>query len=150
MIHHQHPVAVAIEGDANVGMLVEHCLLQPFQVSGAAIFVDVEPVRLHAQHADVRPQFAEDAGRDLVGGAIGAIQHDLHAGEAGPGGHAALAELDVATGGIIDARDLADTRRVDHGHGRIEQFLDHGLEFIGQLGAGAGKELDAIVVVGIV
>ncbi len=150
VIHHQDPITVAVEGDADVGVLVEHRLLQALQVSGAAVLVDVEPIWLHAQHADVRTELTEDAGRDLVGRTVGAIQHDLHPSEAGTGRYAALAELDVATGRIVDARDLANPRRVDHGHRSIEQLLDHGLELIGQLGAGAGKELDAVVVVRIV
>ncbi|MCY1412218.1 hypothetical protein D9M71_276180 [compost metagenome] len=150
MVDHQHPVAVAVEGDAHVGTLLEHRFLQRLHVGGADPGVDVETVRLRGDHRHLGAQLAEYAGRHLVGGAMGAVEHQLEAGEIGAGRHAALAELDVAAGRVVDPRRLAQLRRLDHAHRRIEQLLDHQLDLVRQLGSLAGEELDAVVVVRIV
>lgn len=150
MVDHHHPVAVAVEGDAEVGMVLDHRSLQAIQVSGAALVVDVQAIRAGRQHRHFRAQFPEDAGSDLVGSAVGAVEHDLETVEVGAGRHAALAEFDVAPRRVIDPRNLAETGGLHHGHRRIEQFLDHQLDVVRQLGPLPGEELDAVVVVGIV
>ena len=77
-----------------------------------------------------------------------AIDHQLQTGKPGAGGHAALAELDVATRRVIDPRHLAN--RLGHDHRLVEQRFDLCLDVVGQLGALPREELDAVVVIGIV
>ncbi|MNO88765.1 hypothetical protein D3C76_802300 [compost metagenome] len=81
---------------------------------------------------------------------MGAVENHFQPGEIGAGGHAALAELDIAPRGIVDPRNLAQTGGLDHRHRRVEQFLDDQLHLVRQLGALAGEELDAVVVVRVV
>ncbi|MCY1392926.1 hypothetical protein D9M71_78100 [compost metagenome] len=150
VIDHQHPVAVAIKGDAQVGMPDQHRSLQGLDMGRTAFFVDVQAIGLSRQYGDIGTQFAEHAGRNFVGRTMGAVDDHLQAGKIGTGRHTALAEFDIAAGCIIDTRDLAELARLDHRHWRIEQFLDHQLDFIRQFGALAGKELDAIIVMGVV
>ncbi|MNV75380.1 hypothetical protein D3C71_1686610 [compost metagenome] len=80
---------------------------------------------------------------------MGAVDHNLEAGKAGTGRHTALAEFDIPTRRVIDSRHLADLARLNHSHWGIEQLFDHVLDFIRKLGALAGEELDAIVIMRI-
>ena len=81
---------------------------------------------------------------------MGAIDDDLQPGEVGTARHTALTEFDIAPGGIVDSRDLAQLLGLDHRHRLIKQLFDHQLNFVRQLGALPGEELDAVVMMGIV
>ncbi|MOA04094.1 hypothetical protein D3C78_1236280 [compost metagenome] len=135
MIDHQHPVTITVEGNAQVGVTDQHCRLQRLDVGRAAAFVDVQAVRLRMQHRHFGTQLTEHARRDFVGGAMGAVDDQLEPFEAGAGRHTALAKLDVAASGIVDARNLAQLARADHRHRLVKKLLDHQLDFVGQLGA---------------
>ncbi|MCY1403958.1 hypothetical protein D9M71_191550 [compost metagenome] len=115
-----------------------------------AFFVDVQAIGLSRQDSYIGTQLTKHAGGYLVGGTVSTVDNHLQAGEVRAGRHTALAELDVAAGCVIDTRNLAKLARFNHGHRRIEQFLNHQLDFVRQLCALAGKELDAIVVMRVV
>ena len=90
------------------------------------------------------------AGGNVISGAVGAIHHYLQPAQIEIVGIGALAELDVATSGVIDAAGLAEPGRLHAVHRLLEPRLDVEFHCIGQLGALCRKKLDAIVVVGIV
>jgi hypothetical protein len=80
---------------------------------------------------------------------MGAVDDDLQpAGTSTPG--TALAELDVATGGVVDTLDLAEPRGRHGFSGRSISASMASLDLIRQLVAVGGEELDAVVVVGVV
>ena len=81
---------------------------------------------------------------------MGTVDDDLEAAQVTAGTDGALAELDIAPGGIVDPMRLAEMGR-GHGHKRrLERLLDPRLDLIRQLHAVAPEELDAVVVVGVV
>ena len=120
-------------------------------VQRAAAVVDVPAVGLHAQLDHLGAQLVEHLGRDLVGRAVGAVDHDPHAVQGRLRGEGVLQELDVAArrrprcawpcrcsdGPLVVAVGL-------------HQALDLGLDLVGQLEPVAGEELDAVVLVGVV
>src|SRR5690606_38988235 len=127
VVDHHYPVAITVEGNTQVRAMLDHGPLQLTDVSRTHVGIDVQAIGLRRDHHHLRTQFAEDARSDLVGGAVGTIKHYLQPREVGTGRHAALAELDVATGSVVDPRSLAQLGRLDHRHRRIEQLLDHQL-----------------------
>jgi hypothetical protein len=66
-------------------------------------------------------QFVEDAGRDVVGRAMGAIDHDLQAAQVEVVGEGALAELDVAPGAHRRSAALAEPAGGHAGHRLIQR-----------------------------
>jgi hypothetical protein len=66
-------IGVAVERDADVGVVRTTLLLQHAGMGRAAIAVDVEAVGLTASRIDLGAEFPQHGRRDLVGGAVGAI-----------------------------------------------------------------------------
>src|SRR4030095_7806647 len=84
-------------------------------------------------------------GSDVIAGTMGAVDDDFDSAQVQIGGKCALAELDVASGGVIDAACLAQRGR-GCCHDRVFQpalYLLFGR--IGQLFAARGEELDAVI-----
>src|SRR5699024_6671526 len=77
--HEHHPVAVAVEGDAQRRAGRLHPLHQRLRMGGANAIVDVEPVGFNADRVDLRTQLAQHQRADLVGGAVGTVHGDAHA-----------------------------------------------------------------------
>src|SRR5690606_27482888 len=77
VIHEDNPVAVAIEGDAHVRPFLEHPLAKTLGGGGAALVIDVHSIRLNTHGDHFRPQLAEYVRRDVIGGTVGAVEHDL-------------------------------------------------------------------------
>ena len=149
-VDHHEPVAVAVERDAEVGAGALHRLLQRLRRGGAETRVDVEAVGARADRFHVGPELVVDVRRDVVGGAVGAVDDDAHAAQVEMRRERALAELDIARGRVLDAPRLAE---LGGGHALQrpgELALDGALRGIGKLAPRPGKELDAVVVVGIV
>ena len=150
MVHHDHPVAVAVEGDAEIGALLLNQGAQNRGMGGTAVLIDVQSIRGNANWNHGRAHFIEHTGRDVVGRAMGAVHHDFQARQTGVGGHRALAEFNVAASGVHDALGLAQGVGLGGGQRLLQQFLDVQFDHVGQLLAIAGEELDAVVVIGIV
>ena len=83
----------------------------PLGVHRAAAVVDVLPVRLDAERDDLGAQLLEDRRGDLVGGPVGAVDHDGQPVERQLRGEERLEEDDVAADGVVDALGLADAAR---------------------------------------
>ena len=111
--------------------------------------VDVATVRLVADRHHIRPQFMEDVRRNVVRRAMRAIQHDFHAEQVQIVRKRALAELDVAAGGILYAAGAAQRIRRRVLHRLFQLGFDLQLGLVRQLVA-AGRELDAVVIVRVV
>ena len=74
----------------------------------ADVAVDVEAVRLDADGDDLGAELPQRLGRDLVGGAVGAIDDDAHAVEVELARQGALGEFDVAGVDALDALGAAE------------------------------------------
>ncbi len=82
LVDDDHAVGVAVERDADVGAHLPHLLRQRLGRGRADVVVDVEAVGLDADLDHFRAEFPQRLGRDLVGGAVGAIDHHPQAVEA--------------------------------------------------------------------
>ena len=86
VIDHHHAIAVAIEGDADMRAHARHRELQQFRGGGAAAVVDIAAVGRAADRHDLGAQIREHPRRDLVAGAVGAVDDDLEARQIMPAG----------------------------------------------------------------
>ncbi len=153
VVRHDTAVAVTVEGDPQVGPVALYQGDHDLRMGGAAHAVDILAVGPHSDGDDLRPQLDEDLRRHLVGGPMGAIDHDLEAVQLQFPGEGALQKGDIAAAGIVDAEGLADLGGCGPGplYLRIgHQLLHVGFYLIGQLETISGKELDAVVLIGIV
>jgi hypothetical protein len=152
LVDDEHAIRIAIERDAEIGPHFLHLAHQRIGRGGADLAIDVEPVRLDADRNDFRAELPERFGRDLVGGAIRAIDDDAQAGERNLARQGALGEFDIARPGRFDAfgaaerLGLGEMRR----HVGVDQFLDLALDGVGELEPVRPEELDAVILVEIV
>ena len=151
LVHRQAAVGVAVKGKAHVQVVLHHELLQAFQVSRAAISIDVGAVWIVVHHMGLRAQGVEDARGDAVGTAVGAVQADLQAAEGVDRLGDEVSHIAVAAFGVVDgtadlvlggARQLF-LRVVQIGFDLVDDALLHLLPF-------AVEQLDAVVVEGVV
>ena len=151
LVHGQTAVGIAVEGKAHVQLVLHHELLQPLQVGGAAVPVDVGAVRVIVHHVGLRAQGIEDAGGDAVSAAVGAVQADLQAAEGVDRLGDEVAHVAVAALGVVDgpadlilggARQFL-LRVVQIGFDLVDDALLHLLPF-------AVEQLDAVVIEGVV
>ena len=83
----EHAVAVAVEGEADRRLGAGDRRGEAVEVGGAAAVVDVAPVGLGADRLDRGAEPLEDRRRGAEGGAVGAVEHHVLAGEVeGEGG----------------------------------------------------------------
>ena len=69
-------VGVAVEGDADVGVLPGHGFAHHVGIDRAAAAVDVLAVGIDTDRDHVGAQFVEHIGSDLVSGPVGAIDYN--------------------------------------------------------------------------
>ena len=79
LIHTQTPVCIAVIGKAHIQTIVLHQLLQPFDVRGTSIFVDVGAVRLGIDDIGFGTQGIKNRLGNVPGAAVGTIQTYFHA-----------------------------------------------------------------------
>ena len=145
-------VGVAVEGDAEVGLVLADELAGGFRVERAAAVIDVEAVRVVADGDDFRAEFLKNERADEVGGAVSAIDDNFQAVEGNIVG-GVFGELDVAAAGVVDAVGLADLRgrqRCRFGFVAHDVALNEIFEVVGQLVAVRAEDFHAVVLVGIV
>lgn len=68
----------------------------------------------------------------MVGGAIGAIDHQFHPVKIHRPGDGAFTELGITTGGVIHSKGLTKMFRFNRGHRFIKLCLNRKLNGIGQ------------------
>ena len=138
LVHGEHPVAVAVECDAEVEAAAAHGLGEQTEVGRAAADVDVRPVRVVADRGHRSAELLERLRRETGVGAVRAVDGDAKAGEVGA--EALEDVLEVAVRGDLDAVDLATA-----GSRAVEERLDLLLGAVCQLAAVPVEELDAVV-----
>ncbi len=110
-IGHKHAVAVPVERDTQIRLVLGDRALQGLRVHGPGLVVDVEPVRIGSYRFDVGAQLVEHGGSDVIGRTVRAVDHDLHPAKVERRRKRALAELDVAAPGVLDAARFSEAGR---------------------------------------
>jgi hypothetical protein len=70
-----------------------------------------EAVGLGPEPDHLGTELEQQVAREMVGGAVGAVDHDLEAVQGQDLGEAALQVLDVAAAGVVDPPGTAERRR---------------------------------------
>ena len=151
LVHQQAAVRVPVKGHADVIAAPHHGGGQVLQVGGAAVAVDVHPVRVPVD--EVRPglEAAEQLRRGGAGSAVGAVRQDFQPRQIGldGGGH----EVDIVplqlAHTVVAAADLPPGSEL-HGLLGEDLLLDPGLHAVGELVALSAEDLDAVVLIGVV
>ena len=149
-VHDLQAIGIAIERNAVIGPVVLDRLHQRLGVGRAHAFVDVQAVGRAADGHHFGTQLMEHLGRDLVGGPVGGVHHNLQALEGQVVGEGALAKFDVATCRIVQTPGFAQRGRI-HPDRVLKQGRFHGLlPGVRQFLALGAEELDAVVRKGVV
>ncbi len=119
-------------------------------VRRADAVVDVDAVGFRTDRDDIGTELVEHRRRDVVRRAVRAVDDDAPALEVELVRERALAELDVAAPGVLDAARLAELRRRHARERARHHAFDRLLDRVRKLGARLGKELDPVVVERIV
>ncbi len=109
-------VGIAIEADAEVGLVLGDEGGGVLGMEGAAVVVDVDTIGLGGHGDDFGTEFAEDQRGDEVRSAVSAVYDNFQATEGDVIG-GVFGELDVAAAGVIDTGGFADVERLDVGFG---------------------------------
>ena len=107
-IDHHQAVTVAVERKAEIGAVLLDRRLQVLGMHGADAGVDVETVGIVADGDHLGAELVKHRRRDVIGGAVCAVDHQLHALQIELVGKSRLAKFDVATRGIVDTKRLAE------------------------------------------
>jgi hypothetical protein len=118
-------------------------LAQAVQVGGAVAVVDVEAVRLRADHGDVGAGLAQRPRGDVAGGAVRAVDDDAQPVE--PVRRRGEQAVDVAVRGVHEPVHAADAGAGRALPGLVEAPLDGVLDLVRQLVPAAREDLDAVV-----
>ena len=73
MIAHYHPIAIAIKGNADVGLVFDSFAADAFCVGAAAIVIYVDAVWLVVYNFHIRSQFTEHFVGNAVSGTMSTI-----------------------------------------------------------------------------
>ena len=125
LVGDDQPVGVAVESDADIGAPRQHLLPHLLGREGAAFAVDVQPVRRDRDREHLGAELPQHGRRNLVGGAMRAVDDDPQPIQPQPFREALLHELDIAAAGILEplgATELA--RRGAAEPPFAERFLD--------------------------
>ena len=158
LVHAEAAVGVAVVGEAHVEALLHHELLQPLDVGGPGVQVDVQAVGAVVDDVGVRAEGVEDGLGDVPARAVGAVEAHLHPLEGVDPQRDEVAHVAVAAGDVVHraADALAARKRqlgpvlVKHVQLAVEVILNQKQRFFVHLLAAVVDELDAVVVVGVV
>ena len=145
-VDREHAVAVAVEGEADLGLGGGDPLGERLDVGGAAAGVDVAPVGLDPDRLDLGAEALEDRRRGPVGGAVGAVEDDPAAGEVEREGGLELAQVVVEA--AVQLAHAAGARRRP-ARSSISASI-RASSSSASFGPCAGEELDPVVAVGVV
>src|SRR5438552_1076096 len=149
LVDDDHAVAVTVEGEPGVGLVVDDDPLECFRRGRAAAVVDVLAVRLVKVREDLRARLREHGRRDAVGRAVSAVDSDAHPGKARCLRDEEGLVLLHQPARVTDKPDATLRRarqRVVTGHERLDPILDA----VGELLRAVIEELDAVVRRGVV
>ena len=100
-IDHLQPVGIAIEGDAVVSTVGAYGSHQCVRMGCAETVVDVQAIGRAADGDHLGTKLMKHHGRDVIGRAMRAVDHNLQALERQVVGERAFAKFDVTPGGIV-------------------------------------------------
>ena len=149
-IAHQKPVGITIERNSEMGLVGQHRGLQGLRMGCADMIVDVQTIGRGAHFDDLCPELVKDMRCRVISGAMGAVDDQLNPMQIKARREASFAELDISSGGIIDAPRFAERVGAHAAHRLVEGGLDLQFHLVRQLVAVGRKKLDAVVVEGIV
>ncbi len=141
-------VGVSVVGDTHIGAGFEHGASQVVEVGRPDPVVDVHAVGRVADHGDASTRIREYLRRDAGGCAVGAVKHHVDALEAMR--QAGEQVQHVAVFGVGEPADAADRRARRRELLHREVLFDTVFDDVGELGAAAGEDLDAVVWRGVV
>ncbi len=151
VVHRKAAVRITVIGKAQITALLQHVLLQCFNVGAAAVQVDVQAIGFIVDDMGICTQRIEYGLCTRAGGAIGAVQRHLHALE-GLGGQGNEV-TDIAVPACREVHGATDMIPAGQRHLRgsaIQVILDLRDHVIGELLAVLIDDLEAVVIVGIV
>ena len=145
-VAHEQAIGIAIERQAKMRTMLAHRRLHGRGMRRTAVIIDVHAIGLIGNGDHLGAQLAEYMRRDIVGGAVCAIDHQTIAAQIQRRRERAFAEFNVAAGRIADAPDLAQRARCHRFDRLVDHRLDGLLDRIVKLLPIAGKKFDAIVI----
>jgi len=101
-IHHHQTVSIAVQRDAKVSLVGSDSIDQGSGMRRANLMVDVQAIGRAANVQHICTQLMKHLGSDMVGRAMGRIDHNLQSLERQIVGESAFAKLDIAPGRIIE------------------------------------------------
>ena len=143
MVDGQAAVGVAVEGEPDVGAVLEHGRADGVEVGGAAAVVDVEAVGRGVDRDHLGAGVLQGARPDVVRRTLGAVEHDGETRER-------VVDRPHQVRGVLVHGGRVDGHAADVGTGRAVELLDQtaldgDLDGVVELEAAAGEELDAVV-----
>ncbi len=100
-VHHQHPIAITVKGNTQISPGIEHLGSQGLRMCRPTLGVDVGAVGLGTDDSHLGTEFLKYPRRNVIGGTVGAIDHQLEPSQAKLPINGSLAEFDVATWRIL-------------------------------------------------
>src|SRR2546426_7317719 len=149
LVDNDHAVAIAIECETNIGLVINDETLQRFGRGGPAALVYVLAVGLVEVREDLRTRLCENRRRNAVRGPVRTVERDTHAVEPRRLPHEKVLVLLHQPPRVTDQADaaLGGTRK---GVVSSHQAFDPVLDAIRQLLRAVIEELDAVVWRGVV
>ena len=150
-VHGDDAVGVTVKGDAQVIAAFHHPGTELLDVGAAAVHIDIDAVRGVVDDAEVRPDGCEELPGGGAGCAVGTVHQ--HPDALGPCRGSGGQILHIVGSGIVvhpDASEVLSVHQRIHPQVVQDQFLDLLLIAVGEFIALGIKELDAVVLIGIV
>src|SRR5699024_8669358 len=147
MIDHDAAIAIAIQCNANVGLLGHDCFAQSLGSGGATAVVDIQAIGLGANQTDLGAKLAKDLAGHVVGGAMRTVEHDGKSLEStiARQSERGLAKFDVAAIRAVDALCTAERMRINTYQRLLQHGLDFRLDLVGKLLSVQREKLDAVI-----
>ncbi len=108
LINENASVSIAVERNAEICAMLEHCLGNNFWAGRAAAIIDVGTVGRDPVCENLRAQLFENCGSDPVSSTVGAIEDNLQPGQIELTRESVFQKDDVSTDGVIDTKSLAN------------------------------------------
>src|SRR5579883_3074766 len=136
-------IGIAVEGDAELGVVLDDGGAGGFEVERATAEVDIAAVGGVADGDDFGAEAAEELGREAAGGAVAAIDDQADAIEADGGRAGEVVEV-LAGEGIVDGEGLGAGLQATRAEAE-DLLLDDVLLLIGELETAVAEDLDAVI-----
>ena len=144
-VNHHQTVAIAIQGNAVIGFILQHSRLQSFRMGRTTFLIDVVAVWLITDTDHLRAQLVEYFRRNCIACTIGGIDHQFQTAQVQMVWESGFTELDIAVIRTINPARTAQTAGRLGFHFFIDFGFDFQLDFIAQLHTAFGKEFNAVV-----